>query len=81
MKFWQKSKREQFFNELYEKYKDVMYRIAFKVVKNDADAQDAVQNAMMCVLKKMNELPSQDHDSLQRAGIRGCSSINSDSFF
>lgn len=60
MRTWKENEEEQLFYELYEKYKDVMYRTAFKVVKNDADAQDAVQNAMICILNKMDELPSQE---------------------
>ena len=44
---WHEKKREEKFMELYKKYGDDMYRYAFSILKNEADAQDAVQNALI----------------------------------
>ena len=37
-------------NKLYEIYEQPMYRIAFSVLKNSSDAEDAVSDAFMNII-------------------------------
>lgn len=44
---FQKKEREEIFVRLYKTYGEDMYRYALSILKNEADAEDAVQNAMI----------------------------------
>lgn len=59
MKLWRNKKKEdeKLFSEIYETYKDEMYQIAYKVLKNDADAKDAVQDALIRIAENLDKLP------------------------
>lgn len=48
--------------ESYEKYKDMLYRIAFSNMKNHADAQDAVQEAFVRYLRWDGEFTETEHE-------------------
>lgn len=41
--------------------KDGMYRLAYSIVKNDADAQDAVSDAILLALEKRNQIKNKDN--------------------
>lgn len=43
---------EAMFEHLFQKYKDMIYRVAFLYLKNEADALDIVQNTFIKLLKK-----------------------------
>ncbi len=43
-------------HKLYEIYEQPMYRIAFAVVKNSSDAEDAVSDAFMSIIKKIGRI-------------------------
>ncbi len=48
------------FEELYIKYKDKMYSIAYSILNNKEDAEDSVQQAFLTIadnFKKLNQLP------------------------
>ena len=42
--------------KLYEIYEQPMYRIAFSVLKNSSDAEDAVSDAFMSIIKKIGSI-------------------------
>jgi RNA polymerase sigma-70 factor (ECF subfamily) len=44
------------FIEIHEKYKDMMYRIAYSVLKNEQDAEDALQESFMKVAKNISKI-------------------------
>ena len=48
--------------ESYEKYKDMLYRVAFSNMKNHADAQDAVQEAFVRYLRWDGEFAEAEHE-------------------
>lgn len=62
MKFWRNKKREneKRFSEIYEVYKDEMYQTAYKVLRNGADAQDAVQDALIRIAERLDKLPQNE---------------------
>ena len=43
-------------HKLYEIYEQPMYRIAFSVLKNSSDAEDAVSDAFMSIIKKIGRI-------------------------
>lgn len=43
-------------HKLYEIYEQPMYRIAFAVLKNTSDAEDAVSEAFMSIIKKISSI-------------------------
>ena len=43
---------EAMFEHLFQKYKDMIYRVAFLYLKNEADALDIVQNTFIKLLKR-----------------------------
>ena len=48
------------FREIYIQYRDAMYRIAFSILHNDADAEDAVHQAFLCIannFEKYKDIP------------------------
>ncbi len=51
------------FEALYDRYKDYLYRLAFSVLRNEAEAEDAVQETFLDVLKA---LPTYDVDGPAR---------------
>lgn len=51
---------EEKLNELYEIYEQPMYRIAFAVLKNSLDAEDAVSDAFMSIIKKIRSIGEPD---------------------
>ena len=59
MKSKRKLDKELFFVELYDSCKDAMYRRAYRVVRNKADAQDAVQNALANLWVVLDRLPKE----------------------
>lgn len=43
-------------HKLYEIYEQPMYRVAFSVLKNTSDAEDAVSDAFMSIIKKIGSI-------------------------
>lgn len=60
---------EAMFEHLFQKYKDMIYRVAFLYQKNEADALDIVQNTFIKLLKK-NDFNDEQH--LKRWLLRVC---------
>ena len=60
---------EAMFEHLFQKYKDMIYRVAFLYLKNEADALDIVQNTFIKLLKK-NDFNDEEH--LKRWLLRVC---------
>lgn len=46
------------FEKLYMKYRNVMYSVAFSILHNEQDAEDAVQNAFMYVFQHPEKIRS-----------------------
>lgn len=46
------------FEKLYMKYRNVMYSVAFGILQNEQDAEDAVQNAFMYVFQHPEKIRS-----------------------
>ena len=44
------------FNHIVHKIKDKMYRVAFRIVRNQEEAQDVVQDALIKIWNKMEKL-------------------------
>ena len=49
------------FTRAYEKYSDTVYRIAFLILKNHAEAEDILQNVFLKLLKTKKSFESDDH--------------------
>ncbi len=56
--------RKELFKEMYERYGDEMYRSAFRILNNEPDTQDAVQNALIRLYEHLNTVES----IIQRGG-------------
>ncbi|MBQ9119243.1 MAG: sigma-70 family RNA polymerase sigma factor [Lachnospiraceae bacterium] len=52
--------RKERFNEIYERYKDAMYRCAYSILNNESDALDAVQNAFIRLYEHMDTVMKAD---------------------
>lgn len=44
------------FEQLYTKYKDLMYYTACKILRNDRDAEDAVHDAFLAIVKHIEKI-------------------------
>lgn len=51
--------------EIYNKYCKKMYSAAFFILKNQSDAEDAVQNSFLKITKKLSELYEKDEPALR----------------
>ncbi len=49
------------FTLIYEKYVDSVYRVCFMLLKNTAEAQDAVQNVFIKLINRENNFDSESH--------------------
>lgn len=58
-------KSRQKLGRIYEKYGRKMYSAAFSVLKNQSDAEDAVQNGILKIADKLNELDSKPDEVLR----------------
>ena len=54
--------RKEKMDEQYDKYKDMLYRIAFSNVKNRADAQDAVQETFVRLMVYEKKFENDTHE-------------------
>lgn len=50
------AEKKQKLGRIYEKYSKIMYSAAYSVLKNQSDAEDAVQNAVLKIARKIDEL-------------------------
>lgn len=48
---------------IYEKHKNTMYAVALQILKNPQDAEDAVQNAILPIMRNLHAIQDQDADS------------------
>ena len=63
------------FVDLFEKYHDRMEQAALRIVKNSHDAEDAVQNAYLQIIRhldKVSEIPDSYTESLKLYKMRIC---------
>ena len=65
---------QDFFAREAEACKDLMYRVAYTILQNDADCQDAVQDALLKAWSKRNSLRDERlfHTWLTRILINSC---------
>ncbi len=52
----------QEFNEMYEKYKNLLYRIAFTYVKNNEDVEDILQEVFIKRMYLTEQFESEEHE-------------------
>ena len=50
------------FEELYKKYKSIMYNNAYRILKDNALAEDAVHNAFLAIIENSNKIYSMDRN-------------------
>lgn len=48
-------------NRIYNKYVDTIYRVCFMLLKNDAEAEDVVQNVFIKLINSDKEFESDEH--------------------
>ena len=48
------------FESLYMKYRGMMYHVAHQILRNEADAEDAVHQAFLSILKNMDKIRQVD---------------------
>ena len=53
------------FGDLYNKYRDMMYNYAYKILKDSFLAEDAVHNSFMSVIKRFEKIPSANCEETQ----------------
>ena len=44
------------FEQLYTKYKDLMHYTAYKILRNDRDAEDAVHDAFLAIVRNIEKI-------------------------
>lgn len=54
------SKETEKMTVIYEKYKNTMYIVALKILKNPQDAEDAVQNAILPIMRNLDAIKDVD---------------------
>lgn len=62
-------RNQEIFSELYDRYKDEMYRVAYSVLHNEEDSKDAVQNALIRLYKCIENKSLEDNERKIRAFI------------
>ena len=72
-----KFEREQRWDYLVEEYQTMLYRIAFSNLKNQADAEDTVQEAFLRYMKDEKPIANREHEKawLIRTTIHICTDI------
>ena len=50
------------FNKMYEKYKNILYRIAFTYVKNNEDVEDILQEVFIKRIYHTDKFESEEHE-------------------
>ena len=65
------------FNRISEQYIDIVYRSAINICKNKSDAEDAVQNTFLKLLKSDIDFENEDHIRrwLIRVAVNECKNI------
>ncbi|MDE6030703.1 MAG: sigma-70 family RNA polymerase sigma factor [Oscillospiraceae bacterium] len=48
------------FDALYKKYRNLMFRVAFDILGNVCDTEDALQDAFMCIAENMDRISAVD---------------------
>lgn len=56
-----KSKNNFVMDEIIEKYADMVYRISFSMMKNEADAQDIFQEVFLRLVTNLDKIESEEH--------------------
>lgn len=54
------SKETEKMTAIYEKHKNVMYAVALRILKNHRDAEDAVHNAVLPIMRNLNAIKDVD---------------------
>ncbi len=67
----QEMDKKEFFRRMYDRYSDDMYRFAFRVLRNESDTQDAVQNALIRLYEHLDTVMkiNQRSDGKEKAYI------------
>ncbi len=47
---------DKFINELFSEYRQMMFKIAFSILHNKSDAEDAVQNAFLWIINNLDKV-------------------------
>ena len=65
------------FTRLAEKYKDAVFRLAYSLIKNPADAEDVVQNALLRLYQSNKRFEGDEHvrNWLMRVTVNECRMI------
>src|SRR5580700_7175391 len=58
--------KNQFLVRIYKNHKDTMYSLAFKILKDEQEAENIVQESIISVDKKYDKLRKMDNNSLSR---------------
>ena len=45
------------FEQIYETYRDLMFRVASQILRNDHDAEDAVHQAFVSIIRVLIKFP------------------------
>lgn len=75
--------RGQAFEEAAKKYKDHIYAVAFNYFRNQADADDIVQDVLLKLYRADREFESDDHvrNWLLRVAVNQCKKVSVSSWF
>lgn len=60
---------------LYERYGDFLYKTAYDILKNQSDAEDAVQDVMCKIIKHLDKFESSSERAIQNQIVIYISSI------
>lgn len=58
------SKKIEKMTAIYEKHKNIMYAVALKILKNPQDAEDAVHNAILPIMRNLGAIKDVDSKDL-----------------
>ena len=60
---------------LYEKYKSLMYREAYKILKNKQEAEDAVMTAFVRIINNLHKIDEKNHKATMAFLVRICVNV------
>ena len=66
-------KNNELIENLYIEYRASMYRIAFGILRNHEDAEDAVQNAFVAIVKTVSKSEKHIFRKSKKSGTQNCS--------
>ena len=63
------------FERIYLRYRGLLFAVAMKILRNEQDAEDAVQQAFLSIIENLKKLSSADCPETRSYAVRTCAII------